>query len=83
MPLVLKEDGVAVHIYPIDDGKTIHCFDGDIALEIEIEIDLDTGLIAGYGPGTRLPTEDFQWRALSVFRRNRNRILQAWDEINE
>ena len=83
MPLVLKENGVAVHVYFMDDARVIHCFDGDIESEIEVEIDVDTWLVAGYGSGNKLPTEDFQLEALLVVRRNRSQIVQAWKEISE
>lgn len=83
MPLVLKEEGVAIHIYPIDDAKLIHCYDGDIESETEVVIDLNTGLVVGYGPGNKIPTASFQKKALLLVHKRRSQLRQIWAEIRK
>lgn len=83
MPRVLNEEGVAVYIYPIDAPKLIHCFVDDIESEIEVEVDLDSLLVTGYGPTNKLPTGEFLLRALIVVHRNLDLLNQSWKEISE
>lgn len=82
MPLVLKQNGVAIHIYPFgDQPKLIHCFDGNIETEIEVEVELETVLVVGYGASNKLPSGDFLLRALLVVHEHRNELIQSWEEI--
>ncbi len=82
MPLIIRESGVAVHIYPVDDPKICHCFDSDIDSGIEIEVDLDSRLVTGYGPTSKVPLGDFLIDALQVVRKHHETLLRAWDEIH-
>jgi hypothetical protein len=82
MPYVMDEDGVEVHIYEDSPERIVHACDGDMDSGIEVEIDLNTGLVTGYGPTSKLPTEEFLWEALRVVRKHRAKLKAAWDEIN-